>query len=222
MKEWFKARNVWGAAIRSLPDEDAGRLAKAIWTYTMDGEVVDIEGAGQGVLAMALMALKQDEERDSTISAKRSLAGKSKQMIASDNKCNQMIANADNKNKKQNKNIETEQESEMFMGEDEAQRIAIDHEKVLNAAEDAGFKMSNDVRARLIALYAENGIEKMLNAFICCVDHGAPNLAYLKAVLKGEPRKAKADVSAQKYTQRDYGSEQNEAMERMLRIGGVG
>ena len=84
---------------------------------------------------------------------------------------------------------------------------------------DAGFKMSNDVRATLIALYADHGLQKLLDGMKSCVDHGAPNLAYLKAVLKGEPRKERSPgkaVSAQQYMQRDYSGEQEAAMRRML------
>ena len=108
-----------------------------------------------------------------------------------------------------------------LMDEDDAQGIQHDHDRVLNAAEDAGFKMSNDVRAKLIALYADNGMEKMLEGFRACVEHAAPNLAYLKAVLKGEPRKpvpVKGTVPAQAYTQRSYDGEQEAAMRRMLRV----
>ena len=122
MKDWFKARNIWGAAITALSDEEAGRLAKAIWAFTMNGEITEIEGAGKGILAMILLTLGQDAERDDEISVKRSMAtagircqkmpddGKSNQMISNDIKCNQMISNDDNKNK--NKNIDKEKESE--------------------------------------------------------------------------------------------------------------
>ena len=102
----------------------------------------------------------------------------------------------------------------------DAGKIQEDHDHVLNAATDAGFKMSNDVRDALIALYAENGLNKMLAGFKACVEHGVPTLAYLKAVLKGEPKKtaAKGSVPAQQYTQRSYDGEQEDAMRRMLRV----
>ena len=103
-----------------------------------------------------------------------------------------------------------------FLADDDAMEILHDHDRVLNAAEDAGFKMSNDVRAALISLYADHGMEKILAALRSCVDHGAPNLAYLKAVLKGEPKKPKASVSAQAYGQRSYDGEQEAAMRRMI------
>ena len=107
MKEWFRARNVWGAALLGLSDEEAGIVAKAIWTYTMSGEITEIEGAGKGIFAMILMTLGQDEEKDAGISVKRSIAGKSGALVTNANKCRQMPANADNKSKRKNKDKRT-------------------------------------------------------------------------------------------------------------------
>lgn len=126
MKDWFKARNIWGAAITALPDEDAGKLVKALWTYTMTGEETDVDGTCKGIFAMMMMAIKQDEERDKDISEKRSIAGKSKaqdvyacseeQVATNDSNCNQMISIVDNKNKNKNKNKSKnkEQESDIY------------------------------------------------------------------------------------------------------------
>ncbi len=119
-----------------------------------------------------------------------------------------------------NRNRETREDDDdnQMVSDSEAQEIQHDHDRVLNAAEDAGFKMSNDVRAALVALYADHGLQKILDGLKSCVDHGAPNLAYLKAVLKGEPRKASGKtVSAQQYSQRDYADEQEAAFNRMIR-----
>ena len=100
-----------------------------------------------------------------------------------------------------------------LMGDDEAQQIQIDHDRVLNAAEDAGFKMSNDVRANLINLYAEYGLQKMLDGFKACTEHSASNLAYLRAVLKGGAKVTKARVlPAQDFQQRDYTGVEDELM----------
>lgn len=205
MKDWFKARNIWGAAITALTDEEAGKVAKAIWAYTMDGEIKEIDGAGKGILAMILMTLGQDAERDGEISEKRSIAGrkgatntnygKRQQMISNAANCQQSPANADNKNK----NIEKEQESESYISDADARTLQTEQNRVLDAAEDAGFKMSNDVRANLTALYADYGLSKILDGLKSCVKHGAPNLAYLEAVLKGKPR-----VISQDFGQRDY------------------
>ena len=224
MKDWFKARNIWGAAISALSDEEAGRLAKAIWAFTMDGEVQTIEGAGKGILAMILLTLGQDAERDDEISEKRSFASKCKQKASNDIKCNQMISNDDNKNKNKNKNIdkESEQESEQeseseFIADAEAREIQNDQNRVLDAAEDAGFKMSNDVRAALIALYAESGLVKVLDGIKSCSEHGVVNLAYLRACMKGEPKKQKPKVVAQDFPQRDYSDVDSKMMDSLAK-----
>ena len=96
MKEWFKARNTWGAAIETLTDDEAGRLMKALWRYTMTGERLSLPGAERGIFALIQMTLSQDEERDSEISGKRASAGAlgGKQKVANASKPKQNVANA--------------------------------------------------------------------------------------------------------------------------------
>ena len=109
MKDWFKARNIWGAAILSLSDAEAGRLAKALWSYTMSGEQQNLSGAEKGVFAMILMTLGQDEQANADISQKRALAGSTggKQTQANASKRKQIEANTSNCfNKNKNKNKE--------------------------------------------------------------------------------------------------------------------
>lgn len=218
MKDWFKARNIWGAAITALSDEEAGRLAKAIWAFTMNGEIVEIDGAGKGILAMILLTLGQDEERDNDISAKRSNAAKSMHLQANASKSTQMQAN-DSKCSNKNKNIDKEQESESeFIADAEAREIQNDQNRVLDAAEDAGFKMSNDVRAALIALYADSGLAKVLDGIKSCSEHGVANLAYLRAVLSGKPKpQAKPNAIAQDFPQRSYDGVDEEMIQNLVR-----
>ena len=103
------------------------------------------------------------------------------------------------------------QPDEPFLFDDDAAEIQNDHNKILDAAQDAGFKSSPAERAGLLNLYAAHGLEKMLNGIGECVKHSAPNLAYLEAVLKGTGKKA-----ANGYDQRDYSTAQAEAMKRMM------
>ena len=113
--------------------------------------------------------------------------------------------------------IESESLSESFIADDAAREIQNEHNRVLDAAQDAGFKVSNSARAQLLRLYAEYGLEKMLSGFDSCVKHSAPNIAYLEAVLKGAPRKQKARVAAQDFEQRDYSGVNDEIMENLAR-----
>ena len=105
-----------------------------------------------------------------------------------------------------------------MIDESKAMEIQEEHDRILNAAEDAGFRGSDAERATLLRLYADHGMEKMLAAIDSCVRHSAPNLAYLEACLKGEPKKKPTTraVIAQAYAQRDYDEEQEKAMARMI------
>lgn len=98
MKEWFKARNLWGAAILTLSDTEAGRLMKALWSYTMTGEQPNLSGAERGIFAMIQMTLSQDEAIEAEISKKRAAAGSAggKQRVA--NQANATFASNDEAN----------------------------------------------------------------------------------------------------------------------------
>ena len=125
-----------------------------------------------------------------------------------------------NPNPNPNPDTREEDDADSLISSAEAAEIQGDHDRVLDAAEDAGFKMSNSVRAGLIALYASHGLVKVLDGIESCVKHGAPNLAYLEACMKDTPKKPIRAVPAQQYEQRDYGGEQEAAMARMIAMGG--
>ena len=61
-----------------------------------------------------------------------------------------------------NRNTRDEDDEDPLMEDEDAHQIQHDHDRVLDAAEDAGFRMSNNVRASLIALYAEHGLDRVL------------------------------------------------------------
>ena len=153
-------------------------------------------------------------------------ATKSKYPSPSDSNCNQVksddsecprnrIRNTLYDNRNRNTNAGADDDA--FIDDDNARAIQDEQNRVLDAADDAGFLKSNSVRAKLLNLYVAYGLEKMLSALDSCVKHSAPNIAYLEAVLKGEPNKPKhtpKTVNAQNYEQRDYSGVQDEMMER--------
>lgn len=205
---------------QDLTDDQCGRLIRALVDYA-NGKDPEI---GDGMELMAFRFLKGSIDRNARLSAVRASAGSKggfakaeKQKVANDSKSWQTVAN-DSKSVNINNDINNNNDinSKPFLDEDTATRTLGEHDQVLTAAEDSGFKMSNAVRARLIALYAEHGLDKMLAGFWECANHGATNLAYLEAVLKGTGKKKQ--VPAQDYHQRDYTKEQDEAFERMLRL----
>ena len=127
-----------------------------------------------------------------------------KQMQSSESKCpRNRIRNRNTIFDNRNRNTEDETG---FMDDDEAKAIQNEHDRIFDAAEDAGFKVSNSVRAKLLKLYADYGLEKMLAGFDSCVEHGACNLAYLEACMKGGGQKKQTvkALPAQDFTQRDY------------------
>lgn len=142
-------------------------------------------------------------------------ATKSKYPAPDDITCNQVISDDSKSSRIRIRNsLNDIRYSESLIGEDEAHGIQDEQNLVLDAAEDAGFMKSNSVRAGLIKLYAEYGLEKMLAGFESCVKHSAPNIAYLEACLKDSPKKAKPKVEAQNFEQRDYKAIQNEIEDR--------
>lgn len=227
MREWFKARNVWGGAFSALTDEEAGRLAKAIWAYTMTGEIKELDGAEKGIFAMILMTLGQDEEHDAEVSKKRSqaTAGIRKQKISDDDNCdqqwsddvncnqmisndiksNQLISNDDNKNKNKSKNKNKEQDKENKFTPPTTDEVA-DYCKTRGNGIDAEY---------FIAYYANrdwklsNG-RKMKDWKLAIVTWEKNNFSSKPKVIQPKA------VTAQSYTQRDYAGEQGDAMRRML------
>ena len=128
-------------------------------------------------------------------------ATKSKYPAPSESTCNQVISDDSKCPRIRIRNtINDNRYSDSFITDADAHEIQNEHNRVLDAAQDAGFKCTNSEQARLLKLYADYGLEKMLAGFESCVQHSAPSLAYLEACLKGAPRKPKA----QNFEQRDY------------------
>ena len=140
-------------------------------------------------------------------------------MISDDINCNQMQSDVPDNRESRIDIRESINEDEDELTLDAAVSIAREHDMVISAAENAGFPRNDATRAKLVALYAEHGLDKMLSAIDSCVTQGVAKISYLQGVLRGEPKKAetpKKTVSAQQYEQRSYSGEQEEAMARML------
>ena len=103
------------------------------------------------------------------------------------------------------------------MADDDARAIQSEQNRVLTAAEDAGFPKNNTVRAQLITLYAEYGLEKTLDGIRECATHSASSIAYLSAVLKGGPKMQKPMVVAQDFPQRDYTDVNSQMMDSLAK-----
>lgn len=221
MKEWFKARNIWGAAIQALSDAEAGRLMKALWKYTMTGEQQNLSGSEKVIFALILMTLSQDEEQANDLSRKRAEAGSlgGRQKVA--NQANATFAtteeatqaSASNKNKNKEKEKEKEYMFDRFWA-------AYPRHENKQAARKAFAKVDPDEELLLAILTA---IEKQKSSSQW-QENGGQYIPHPATWLNGRRwedelqtrRTPLKTVSAQDYTQRDYSGEQEEAMQRML------
>ena len=154
-------------------------------------------------------------ERHQQVRAKRSKYPSPDEII-----CNQMKSDESKcpRNPIQSESLsESESLSNALIADDDAKQIQSEQNRVLDAAEDAGFQRTNSVRAQLIQLFAEYGLERMLYGIDSCVTHGAPNLAYLRAVLNGNPKQGKPVkvLPAQDFNQRSYEGVNNEIMQQL-------
>lgn len=200
MNDWFKARNIWGAAILSLSDAEAGRLAKALWTYTMTGEQQNLSGAEKGIFAMMLMTLGQDEQANADISKKRAVAGSmgGNQKQANSSKCyqnKQMIANEanatnKNKNKEEDKedkdNTRTREDMPFGLTDDDIQASLDRDQQIEDAAKSAGLNTSETAMLKARDYASQYGLEKLLDAIKeTPLKANRPSWAYVEGILKG-------------------------------------
>lgn len=210
LKVWTSFRDL----LHRLEYDEIGRLFLMMLAYAETGEEpTEFIGNEAFLFPVAKQQIDLATEKVETLRQNGSKGGlaksKNRQALANDSKSYQSVANGSKS--KQNVaykvkecNVKECNETESLIADDDAQQIQTEQNRVWDAAEDAGFIMSNDVRSSLIALYASYSLEKVLDGLKSCSDHGAPTLAYLKAVLSGKPRKQKPSVVAQDYQQRDY------------------
>lgn len=221
MRDWFKARNIWGAAIQTLSDAEAGRLMKALWKYTMTGEQQNLSGSEKAIFALILMTLSQDEEQANDLSRKRAEAGsiggrqkvanQANATFATDEEANQ--SNASNKNKNKEKEKEKEYMFDRFWA-------AYPRHENKPAARKAFAKADPSEELLLTMLTA---IEKQ-KASSQWQENGGQYIPHPATWLNGrrwedeiQPQRTPLKtIPAQDYTQRDYSKEDEDARRRML------
>ena len=200
------------AKTSKLTDEEVGRLFRALMIYHSTGEAPELQGRESVAFDFICEDINTAEQRyrDKCEQNRRNRLG-------AGDKDKEQPSTTDN-DRQRPSTVETADklpEVKGFMDDAEAQAIQGDHDRLLDAAKDAGFKGTNTENAALIQLYTQYGLQKVLDGFTSCVEHSAPNLAYLRAVLKGEPRKQTGKVlPAQNFQQRDYTEVEKEMQER--------
>jgi hypothetical protein len=217
--KYLKVWTDFESVLSPLTADEIGRLFLAMLHYAATGEEPS-QFIGNEVFLWAvakrdidMMSEKSETMRENGLKGGRPKS-KENQIKANESKKNQTKPNESLKEKKikENKIKEIKRNDFVIIDDDDAAKINAEQNRVLDAAEDAGFQRTNSVRARLIDLFSVHGEDKMLAAIESCVKHGATNLAYLEAVLKGEPKK----LPAQNYDQRNYSGEDDEAFSRMV------
>ena len=230
MKEWFKARYIWGAAIQMLSDEEAGRLTKALWNYTMTGQQTDLYGAEKGIFAMIQMTLKQDEKHDQEVSMKRSRATESirrrgstdtyhNELISNDCVKNQLISIDDNKNKNKNKSKSKNKSKEKVQEKEERfERFWSAYpRKVAKQIAMRAFEKIDPDEALLETMIAAIGKWKTTDQWNEAGGQYIPHPSTWLNQRRWEDELPKAgtvkgSVMAQQYEQRDYSGVQAELM----------
>ena len=209
-----------------LSNEEVGHLFRQLMLYHAGRydemtDFIDSEGIAFDFIASDIDRMEEKHNATSETNRMNGAKGgrpkKQKEPTETDRN-RQKPTETEEKQTKGYKDKEKDKDKDSFIDDDNARAIQDEQNRILDAAEDAGFLKSNSVRAKLLNLYAVHGLDKMLSALDSCVKHSAPNIAYLEAVLKGEPKKPKPPdkprVVAQDYEQRDYSGVQDELMER--------
>lgn len=237
MKDWFKARNIWGAAIITLSDAEAGRLAKALWTYTMTGEQQNLSGAEKGIFAMILMTLSQDEQDVADISRKRAIAGSigGKQTQANASKHKHIEANTSNCfNKNKNKEKEEDKEEDKdnnnnnsWLTDDEIAASLERDQKIEDMAKRWGLPYSEGHMLKARDLADKYTLDWVLKAIERSGNGEKQTWAYVEGILRNWKQNGEIDTvkksgkpmkttSATQYTQRDYTEEELDSVSNEL------
>ena len=218
LKVWTSFRDL----LHPLEFDEIGRLFLMMLEYAETGEEpTEFIGNEAFLFPVAKQQIDLAAEKVETLRQNGSKGGlaksRNKQTEANDSKGYQNIANGSKRKqsvayKEKECNVKECNETELISDAD-AHMIQTEQNRVLDAAEDAGFQKSNSVRAGLLRLYAEHGLDRMLSGIDSCVKHSATTLAYLEAVLNGKPKKAKVTD----FSQRDYSEVQDEIMDDLAK-----
>lgn len=218
MKVWVSFLDL----IKPLYYDEIGRLFEMMLIYAESGkEPDDFEGNERFLWPVAKQQIDLAAEKNEILRQNGMKGGRPKN---AETKANQTEPNETKRNQtkaykeKERKEIESKEkernEKEGLIDDADAREIQHDHDRILDAAGDAGFVMGNSVRAALIRLYSEHGLQKVLDGIDSCVKHGAPNLAYLEACMKDKPKPGKV-LNAQNFQQRDYSSVDDELKQKL-------
>lgn len=186
-------------AYSMLTDTEFGRGMRAILRYAADGTEPNLTGKE----CVMYGVLREQVERDREAYSKKIAAqtengkkgGRPRKNPTKPNETQQNPwvfekPNETQKTQEKEKEKEKEYSSSLpsFIPDDDADAIAAEHSRVLDAAQAAGFPRNTATFDRLTALIAEYGAAWVEAAIARCVEQGTQKLSYLSAVLAGYKR----------------------------------
>ncbi len=174
-------------ALGLLGDAERGRLVLAMLQYNRTGESVQLAGTERVLWPM----IRERMDRSAAAYEQRRLAGErggrpKKNRAEWEQKPDPVQAVKPLEKR-------TDPSGDGFMDEDEALRIAGEHQQVLDLAEQTGFPRNDYTRKALIDLYSQYPLAWLLEAMEKAAAADASNLRYLRGILASFQRKGGPD-----------------------------
>lgn len=175
-------------ALGLLGDAERGRLVLAMLQYNRTGESVQLAGTERVLWPM----IRERMDRSAAAYEQRKLAGERggrPKKNRAEPKWEQKAAPVQAEPAK----TETDLSDKGFMDENEALRIAGEHQQVLELAEQTGFPRNDYTRKALIDLYSQYPLAWLLEAMEKAAAADASNLRYLRGILASFQRQGGPD-----------------------------
>lgn len=176
-------------ALGLLGDAELGRLVLAMLQYNRTGESVQLAGTERVLWPM----IRERMDRSAAAYEQRRLAGerggrpKKNRAEQKWEKRPEPVQAAKLAKKR------TDPSGDSFIDEDEALRIAGEHQQVLDLAEQTGFPRNDYTRKALIDLYSQYPLAWLLEAMEKAAAANASNLRYLRGILASFQRQGGPD-----------------------------
>lgn len=174
-------------ALGLLGDAELGRLVLAMLQYNRTGESVQLAGTERVLWPM----IRERMDRSAAAYEQRKLAGerggRPKKNRAKWEQKPDPVQAAKPLEKR------TDPSGDGFMDENEALRIAGEHQQVLDLAEQTGFPRNDYTRKALIDLYGQYPLAWLLEAMEKAAAADASNLRYLRGILASFQRQGGPD-----------------------------
>lgn len=176
-------------ALGLLGDAERGRLVLAMLQYNRTGESVQLAGTERVLWPM----IRERMDRSAAAYEQRKLAGERGGRPKKNRAEQKWEQRPEPMQAAKPLEKRTDPSGEGFMDEDEALRIAGEHQQVLDLAEQTGFPRNDYTRKALIDLYSQYPLAWLLEAMEKAAAADASNLRYLRGILASFQRQGGPD-----------------------------